>query len=100
VEVRGHRRSHHPVALGRGPTVGLLKSCSHAARRSLTIDRHQRHSSGEQQKRQRKYDVDTKKTGCRGQSEQHEIENNQAGYDDSLVHRRECSRAAPQQYGR
>jgi hypothetical protein len=31
-----------------------------------------------QQKRQRKYDVDTKKTGCRGQSEQHEIENNQA----------------------
>jgi hypothetical protein len=44
--------------------------------------RQQRGSRDEQEKRQRKYNVDIKKTGRRRESEQHQGDDNQSAYDD------------------
>lgn len=46
--------------------------------------RQQRGSRDEQEKRQRKYYVDIKKTGHRRASEQHQGDGNQSAYDDGL----------------
>jgi hypothetical protein len=48
--------------------------------------RQQRGNRDKQEKRQRKYYVDIKKTGRRCQGEQHQVERNQSAYDDDGLH--------------